>query len=173
MTALSVNDIVTVTNVKKIITVKSQKGDAALNSDFCVAVHGLVYLKHKGSVIPSEELASNICTNPARVRKVMARLKKAGLVETKEGKVGGYSRVEKAGDITLYTIAEALSIRFVDASWRSGDSDMSCLIASGMAEVMNGIYLELDGLCLDKLKQITVGEIETQLFSGKRKGEAQ
>ena len=34
-------------------------------------------------------------------------------------------------DITLYRIAEALSIRFVDASWRSGDSDMSCLIASG------------------------------------------
>lgn len=49
---------------------------------------------------------------------------------------------------------------------------MSCLIASGMAEVMNGIYLELNGLCLDKLKQITVGEVEKQLFSRKRKGEA-
>ena len=134
-----------------------------MNSDFCVAVHGLVYLKHKNDMVPSEELAKNICTNPARVRKVMARLKRAGLVQTKEGKVGG---------ITLYRIAEALSIRFVDASWRSGDSDMSCLIASGMAEVMNGIYLELNGLCLDKLKQITVGEVEKQLFSRKRKGEA-
>ena len=143
-----------------------------MNSDFCVAVHGLVYLKHKNDMVPSEELAKNICTNPARVRKVMARLKRAGLVQTKEGKVGGYSSVEKAGDITLYRIAEALSIRFVDASWRSGDSDMSCLIASGMAEVMNGIYLELNGLCLDKLKQITVGEVEKQLFSRKRKGEA-
>ena len=130
---------------------------AELNSDFCVAVHGLVYLKHKNDMVP---------------RKVMARLKRAGLVQTKEGKVGGYSSVEKAGDITLYRIAEALSIRFVDASWRSGDSDMSCLIASGMAEVMNGIYLELNGLCLDKLKQITVGEVEKQLFSRKRKGEA-
>ena len=135
-----------------------------MNSDFCVAVHGLVYLKHKNDMVPSEELAKNICTNPARVRKVMARLKRAGLVQTKEGKVGGYSSVEKAGDITLY--------RIVDASWRSGDSDMSCLIASGMAEVMNGIYLELNGLCLDKLKQITVGEVEKQLFSRKRKGEA-
>ena len=71
-----------------------------------------------------------------------------------------------------YRLAEALYIRFVDASWRSGDSDMSCLIASGMAEVMNGIYLELNGLCRDKLKQITVGEVEKQLFSRKRKGEA-
>ena len=66
---------------------------AELNSDFCVAVHGLVYLKHKNDMVPSEELAKNICTNPARVRKVMARLKRAGLVQTKEGKVGGYSSV--------------------------------------------------------------------------------
>lgn len=141
-----------------------------MNSDFCVAVHGLVYLKHKNDMVPSEALAKNICTNPARVRKVMARLKKAGLVQTKEGKAGGYSLAEQAGDITLYQIAEALSVRFVDTSWRSGDRDMSCLIASGMAEVMNGIYLELNGLCMDKLKQITVGEVEKQLFSKKEKG---
>ena len=72
LTTLSVNDIVTVSNVKKIITVKMSERRAELNSDFCVAVHGLVYLKHKNDMVPSEELAKNICTNPARVRKVMA-----------------------------------------------------------------------------------------------------
>ena len=50
------------------------EGGNVLNSDFCVAVHGLVFLKHKGCTISSEELAENICTNPARVRKVMAKL---------------------------------------------------------------------------------------------------
>ena len=51
-----------------------------MNSAFCLAVHALVYLHHRGELVSSEELARNICTNPARVRKVMAGLKKAGLV---------------------------------------------------------------------------------------------
>ena len=140
------------------------EGGNVLNSDFCVAVHGLVFLKHKGCTISSEELAENICTNPARVRKVMAKLKKVGLVQTKEGKVGGYTSVEQAEDITLYRVAEALDIRFVEASWRSGDSDMNCMIASGMADVMDEIYLNLNDMCLEKLKTITIGEIERKLI---------
>ena len=65
-----------------------------MNIDFCVAVHGLVYLKHKNDMVPSEELAKHICTNPARVRKVMARLKRAGLVQTKEGKAVSYTHLD-------------------------------------------------------------------------------
>ena len=61
-----------------------------MNSEFCIAVHGLVFLKLKKQCLSSEALAENICTNPARVRKVMAKLKKAGLVSTKEGSEGGY-----------------------------------------------------------------------------------
>lgn len=49
----------------------------------------MVFLHHKGDMVSSEVLAENICTNPARVRKVMAQLKRAGLVETHEGAVGG------------------------------------------------------------------------------------
>lgn len=35
-----------------------------MTSDYCVAVHALVYLNHKAKVLSSEELAENICTNP-------------------------------------------------------------------------------------------------------------
>ena len=45
-----------------------------MNSDFIVAVHALVYLNHKADIVSSEALAKNICTNAARVRKVMAPL---------------------------------------------------------------------------------------------------
>lgn len=37
-----------------------------MKSDFIVAVHALVYLSHRGCLASSEELAENICTNPAR-----------------------------------------------------------------------------------------------------------
>ena len=49
-----------------------------MSSNFCVAIHGLVYLYHSRSTVSSEELAKHICTNPARVRKVMLMLKKQG-----------------------------------------------------------------------------------------------
>ena len=61
-----------------------------MTSEFAIAVHALVFLEHKGIVISSEELAKNVCTNPARIRKVMAKLKRADLIRTKEGTEGGY-----------------------------------------------------------------------------------
>ena len=73
-----------------------------MNGLFCVAVHALIYLDKRGCMLSSEELAANICTNPARVRKVMARLKKAGLVATKTGNDGGYHLLCDPGEGSMY-----------------------------------------------------------------------
>ena len=94
-----------------------------MTSEFTVAIHGLVYLHHRGETASSEVLAQNICTNPARVRKVMAKLKKAGLVDTKEGAVGGYQSARAPETVTLCEIAEALGERlclFLLAQRRKG-----------------------------------------------------
>ena len=61
-----------------------------VDSSFNLAVHALVCLSHSGRSLSSEALAENICTNPTRVRRVLAGLKKAGMVETREGLDGGY-----------------------------------------------------------------------------------
>ena len=119
-----------------------------MNSDFCVAVHALVYLNRRGCVLSSEELARNICTNPARVRKVLARMKKDGLVETKEGSSGGGYRFAKgAGEVSLAQVARALEVRFVSTSWHSGSQEVKCLVATGMAQVMDALFDDLDGRC--------------------------
>ena len=59
-----------------------------MDSSFNLAVHALVCLSHSGRSLSSEALAENICTNPTRVRRVMAGLKKAGMVQTREGMAG-------------------------------------------------------------------------------------
>ena len=112
-----------------------------MNSDFIVAVHALVYLNHKADIVSSEALAKNICTNAARVRKVMAPLKRAGFVTTREGNVGGYRFAGDASAVDLHMVADALNIRFVQSGWHSGDMDMKCLVASGMAGIMDDIFL--------------------------------
>lgn len=135
-----------------------------MTGEFTIAIHALVFLYHKDSTVSSEALAKNICTNPARVRKVMAKLKKAGLVATREGLTGGYRLTGDASAITLRTIADILEERFAAITWHSGDSDMDCLIASGMAGIMDAISGELDTCCRDKLSTITIRDINDRLF---------
>lgn len=137
-----------------------------MKSDFCVAVHALVFLNHKQELLSSEALAENICTNPARVRKVMAGLKKAGFVETKEGNEGGYRFAGDPAGISLASVAEALDIRFVSTSWHSGDQDIPCLIAAGMAAVMDSVIEDLDQCCRERLRQKTIADIDRQIFGG-------
>ena len=135
-----------------------------MNSDFCVAVHALVFLNHKASTLSSETLAQNICTHPARVRRVMARLKKAGLVHTKEGADGGYQFLLSPDGVTLRQVADALDLSFVSASWHSGDADKKCLVASGMGGIMDDIFARLDARCRETLGEITIGHIDRRIF---------
>lgn len=138
-----------------------------MTGEFAIAVHAVVYLNHKKQSLSSEELAKNVCTNPARIRMVMGRLRKAGLIETREGVNGGYSFEKDAKQITLCDIGKAVKARFVGSAWRSGDTDMECLIASGMANVMDGLYAEMDALCHERLKTVTVQDIDDIIFRGK------
>ena len=135
-----------------------------MNSAFCLAVHALVYLHHRGELVSSEELARNICTNPARVRKVLAKLKRAGLVGTREGSEGGYRFQKDPDQVTLRQVAEAVETTFVECSWHSGGEDIKCQVASGMAGVMDDICSQLNSICLDRLEQITIAQIEKRLF---------
>ncbi len=138
-----------------------------MTSDFAVAVHGMVYLNHKNCVVSSEQLAENICTNPARVRKIMSKMKKAGFVETKEGVVGGYQMILPAEGLSLSMIADALEISYITAGWKSGNSDMDCMIASGMAGVMDEIYEKLNRICGETLAHISISDIDEKIFGSK------
>lgn len=135
-----------------------------MDSAFCVAAHALVYLNHKACMLSSEELAENICTNSARVRKVMACLKRSGLVETKQGNVGGYFFTADPEKVTLAQVAEAVQVHFVEAGWHSGDSDMDCLVASGMAALMDGVFAELNKVCMEQLKHISIADLDHSIF---------
>ena len=138
-----------------------------MDSSFNLAVHALVCLSHSGRSLSSEALAENICTNPTRVRRVMAGLKKAAFVETREGSDGGYRLCADPAGLTLRQVAEAVNARFVDCAWRSGDSDRECAICSGMAGVMDALYRQMNEECAAYLSHITITDIETQLFEHK------
>lgn len=94
----------------------------------------------------------------------MAKLKKAGLVSTKEGSEGGYSLAKNAEQITLNQISAALQIEFVSSHWRSGSQNLDCMVASGMADVMDRLYSDLDALCQKRLEGITIADVAAALI---------
>lgn len=135
-----------------------------MTGEFAVAVHTLVYLNHRKLTLSSEALAENVCTNPARVRKVMAKLKKAGLIATREGNEGGYLFLGDPAKLNLRQILEAVGTPVVSSPWKPGSKEMDCLVASGMADILDGIYGDLDLLCREKLESITIQDIEEKIF---------
>ena len=60
-------------------------------------------------------------------------------------------------------MAAAVDARFVAARWRSGSLDQPCLVASGMADVMDGLLGELDSQCRTYLSTVTLAELDHRL----------
>lgn len=135
-----------------------------MHSEFSIAVHALVYLSHKATMLSSEALAESICAHSVRVRNVLAPLSHAGILDVKVGAHGGYTMVRPAADITLADLAELLGTQFVSTSWKSGDVERECLVASGMAEIIDGMCAELDALCKERLAHTTIADIEHTIF---------
>jgi len=137
-----------------------------MNGDFAVAVHALVFLYHRQDTLSSDTLAWNICTNPVRVRKVMAKLRKAGLVEAREGKIdGGYRSPAGGGDTRLAQILGALDEKCVAPTWRPGGEEPDCLVSSGMAAALDEIYDRLNACCAHELEAITIANVAKRIFS--------
>ena len=135
-----------------------------MTGDFTVALHAAVFLSHCAQSRTSAQLAQNVCTNPAVIRRVMSRLRAAGLICSKEGHVGGYTLCRPADEITLCDILDAVESRVVEPH-HTGSSDMDCLIASGMARVSDEITDKLNKKCRRELEKLTVGDIEKKIFS--------
>jgi Rrf2 family protein len=140
--------------------------EKTMTAEYMVAVHAIVYLNHKKTSLSSEELAENVCTNPARIRKVMAKLEKAGLVEGRHGAGGGYNFTRDPQKTSLLEILDALKETLVEVKWRSGSMDMDCRVASGMADVMDDVLGTINKDGKERLAHITIGDIDSKLFSG-------
>lgn len=80
----------------------------ALNCRFGMAVHVLAALASKGERVSSSALAENFGTNPVVVRRLMADLQRAGLVENVKGTRGGSLLAKPAARITLDQVYRAV-----------------------------------------------------------------
>ena len=131
-----------------------------MKSDFVIAMHSLVLLANiPDHMANSETIAENVCTNPARIRKVMSILRKSGFVKTKEGIGGGYVLSCDPEETTMSHIYLAISSGSLKPHWCTGDPKQNCVISSNTQSVMDEIFIESEQHMQSYLNQITISNV--------------
>ncbi len=136
-----------------------------MTSDFTIAVHSLVLLAYKPDhMATSEFLAESVCTHPARVRRVLAKLGKNGFVKTKEGIGGGYVLNCDPQRVTLDAIYRLMSTGGVKPHWCSGNPKHSkCVISSNMQRVMDNLFASAEEHLLGFFRGVTIQLVLDQI----------
>ena len=106
------------------------------NSRFALAVHALTLLADCApSRMSSDEMSGSTRANPVHLRRVLGRLREAGLVESRSGPNGGWSLAADPDTTTLDKIWVALNedepllgLRGVNPDCRVGQTVQTALI---------------------------------------------
>ncbi len=141
-----------------------------MNSEFVIAVHSLVFLAHHPEgMLSSEEIAANVCTHPARVRKVLSCLRRDGLVDTREGAGGGYRLGRDPMSVTLADVYRAMAAGSLAPGWCSGDPDMDCVVGANMREAMRDVFCGAERQLEAYFERITVGDMLERVRAHEKK----
>ena len=107
----------------------------------------------------SDELAKSIGTSPVVVRRVLAKLGRAGLVSSKRGAGGGSRLAMEPADINLRMVYEA--VREPDATLlrrHDGVGD-ECAVAPAIKDYLDELYSEAERALLERLEQVAMTEM--------------
>jgi Rrf2 family protein len=131
----------------------------AANSRLAVAAHIVSVLASKrDQYVPSGYVARSVNTNPVVIRRIMAGLAKAGIVESEKGKAGGSKLVKCPEDINLWDLSRALGEEHLFAIHKNPENP-KCPISCGMKEVLGKAFTEAEKAAQNRLKKVTVQEL--------------
>lgn len=130
-----------------------------MNSQLAIALHVMGFLASRaGEPLTSETLAHTYGTSPVVLRRVLAKLQRAGLVETRRGVGGGSVLARRASAINLRQVYEAVADD--QEILRRPPADGSRGIASIVAEYVDELYCDAEQALLGTLEAVTVAEMD-------------
>lgn len=132
-----------------------------MNSQLPIALHILGFLTSRdGEPLTSEVMAETYGTSPVVLRRVLAKLQRAGLVETKRGASGGSVLARDPQTINLRQAYEAVAI---DPKILSRHPECEGRIEGAMATFMNAVMGDAEAALLAELEAVTVAEMNVQI----------
>ncbi len=135
------------------------------NTHFAIGVHLLTSLSLAGDQwASSTQLTFSINTNPAFLRAVTGKLRRAGLVVSKAGRNGGLKLTRSAAEISLLDVYRAF-----DGQAQLAVHDCSrtqCVLGQRIPSLLEAVRKSVDSAVAAELAKVTVADIAAQGLAG-------
>ena len=105
----------------------------------------------------SGDIAEHAGTNPVVVRRVLGKLREAGLLTSEKGHAGGWLLARKPQDITLADVYLALDERMV-ATDETSDAP-ACSVEHALHERVSSVLKEIEESLVQKLSETSISEV--------------
>ena len=115
-----------------------------MDTKFSVAVHILILISESPTPINSDRMAGSVGTNSSYIRKILALLKKAKIVDGHRG-ISGYSLAVAPEKLTLLQIYQAVmeepKIHLLDIHQNPNDQ---CMVGRHIRPVLTDMFADIE-----------------------------
>ena len=130
------------------------------NSRLSLALHTLSHMASDPSRMrTSTDIADHAGTNPVVVRRVLGRLREAGLLSSEKGHAGGWCLARLPEEITLADVYLALDERMI-ATDDSNDAP-TCSVEHALHKRVTTVLEEVEQSLVQKLRETSISAIRT------------
>lgn len=138
------------------------------NHQFSIAIHilaALGFFEGRESELSSSLLAKSVNTNASFVRRILARLSKAGLVRTSTGKNGRCSLAIPAASITLLDIYRAIEAphAFVIHEY---EKFKPCIVSCNLKESLEKVLDRTQKSVEESLRDVHLSDVISDIKKG-------
>lgn len=131
----------------------------SISSRFAVAVHTLTLLAINGDApVTSESIASSVNTHAVVIRRLLGRLREAGLVTSQPGVGGGATLTRRPEEITLLEVYHAVEGSQL-FSLHQRQPDAECRCGRTIQPVMGKVFLRVESAMERELAGLTVAQV--------------
>ena len=131
-----------------------------ISSRFTVAIHVLSLISLNQNIVSTSEwIAESVNTNPVVIRRVLGKLKKAGLVDIRRG-LGGATLVRSLEDITLLDVYRAVEVVEDGELFQMHENpNPNCPVGANIQDVLELILVQAQDAMEAVLKEITMEKL--------------
>ena len=134
-----------------------------LDQRFAASVHIMTLLAvHNEELQTSEYLAKSIRTNPTVVRRLLAKLVEAGLVDSFKGKSGGVRIAKTPKEINLKEIYKASTNKAL-VNGREAEPHKACPVSCSMKEIFEGVAAGIEANSMAYLSKIKLSDLISKI----------
>lgn len=129
------------------------------NSRLSLALHTLSHMASDPDRIrTSADIADHAGTNPVVVRRVLGKLREAGLLSSEKGHAGGWRLAKTPDSITLADVYLALDERLVSGNI-SEDEPSPCHVEEGLQARVAEVLDDIEASLVERLRETTIVDV--------------